>query len=361
MRLQIERAQAENDGRPACANQDFPQSKGIVTQRLCLGGSGVKLFLPVVEQGKLHPNFLSTLAANAVGVRAVLTDWAKGFQDRDGKFVREFQTTYNSAFWELYLFAVLKQLGIEVDFSFDAPDFVSARHPLVIEAVVASHADGDAPEFKKTIAVLQDKDLTARRRASILRVSNALLAKSTAFTERYAALPHMKGRSYVVAISNFGTQDFYLQGDFPMQHLLFDIAKEGTVYKDNGAPVPLGLFKSRTLSHISAVLYSSLATFGKARALGNDEGDITFRAVRKKNNAEPIYITAHNRDYKESLTDGLVLYTNPYASIPLNPDLFKDDGIRRYVANIKGGFDVSFHPDGDLYFRMVQYNVTSGR
>ena len=51
---------------------------------------------------------------------AVLSGWAHGFEDRDGKFIREFQTTYNSAFWELYLFAVLKLLGIEVNFSFDA-------------------------------------------------------------------------------------------------------------------------------------------------------------------------------------------------------------------------------------------------
>jgi hypothetical protein len=39
----------------------------------------------------------------------VLTDWARGFIDRDGKFVKEFQTTFNSCFWELYVYAVLKR------------------------------------------------------------------------------------------------------------------------------------------------------------------------------------------------------------------------------------------------------------
>jgi len=116
------------------------------------------LFLPIVEKKKLHHNFLSTLAPTAASVRAVLTEWAKGFDDRDGKFVREFQTTYNSSFWELYLFAVLKQLRIEVDFSFDAPDFVSANHQIAIEAVIASHAHDDAPEWEKTLAVLENKD-----------------------------------------------------------------------------------------------------------------------------------------------------------------------------------------------------------
>jgi hypothetical protein len=321
----------------------------------------MELFVPVVAKKELHHNFLSTLDPTAAGVRAVLTQWAEGFDDRDGKFVREFQTTYNSSFWELYLFAVLKYLAIQVDFSFKAPDFVSAYHPIAIEAAIASYAHDDAPEWQKTLAVLANKDLATRRRASIIRLSNALLGKSKAFKDRYAALPHMAGRSYLVAISNYGTQDFYLQGDAPMKRLLFDIEKEKVIYKANGAPVPLGLFKSDGYAHISAVLYSSLATFGKARALGKDEGDITFRAVRKKENAKPIYIDSRKSDYKESLTDGMVLFTNPYAPVPVNAELFDDAGIRRYVANKKGGFDVSFHPEGDLYFRMVQHNINRGK
>ncbi len=263
------------------------------------------LFAPVVEKEKLHHNFLSTLDPTAAGIRAVLSEWAQGFEDRDGKFVREFQTSYNSTFWELYLFAVLKQLGFEIDFSFDTPDFVSANYPVAVEAAIAGHAIDDPPEWPKTLAVLANKDLAARRKASMIRLSNAFMAKSKAFRKRYAVLPHMAGRSYIVAISNFGTQDFYLQGDAPMQRLLFDIDKEKVIHKPNGAPVPLGLFRSDAYGHISAVLYSSLATFGKARALGKDEGDITFRAMRKKEGEKPIYIDAPKADYQESLTDGL--------------------------------------------------------
>ena len=40
--------------------------------------------------------------------RAVLENWAQGFEDRDGKFVQEFQLTYESSFWELYLYAALR-------------------------------------------------------------------------------------------------------------------------------------------------------------------------------------------------------------------------------------------------------------
>jgi hypothetical protein len=318
------------------------------------------LFVPIVPTEKLHRNFRSTLDPVAAGVRAVLSEWAAGFVDRDNKFVREFQTTYNSAFWELYLFAVLKHLGIKVNFSCDSPDFVCANHPIAIEAVIASHAQDDPPDWEKMLATVTNEDLAARKKASIIRLSNAFLGKSAAFKDRYAALPHMKDRSYVVAISNYGTQDFYLQGDAPMQELLFDVEKKKVIHKDNGAPVRLGLFKSNAHAQISAILYSSLATFGKARALGNDEGDITFRAIRKKDGEQPIYVEAPKSEYKESLTDGLCLFTNPYASVPVNAELFRDDGIRRYVANPRGHFDVSRHPDGDLMFRMVQYNIKRG-
>jgi hypothetical protein len=92
------------------------------------------LFTPAVDEDKLHKNFARTIGRTGGGVREVLKSWADGFTDRDGKFVREFQTTYNSSFWELYLYAVLKDLGIKVDFTYASPDFVAAAHPFAIEA-----------------------------------------------------------------------------------------------------------------------------------------------------------------------------------------------------------------------------------
>lgn len=109
------------------------------------------LFKPIVTEDRLHHNFLASIKPNAAGVREVVSGWADGFVDRDGKFVEEFQTTYNSSFWELYLFAVLKHLGIKIDFSYEAPDFVAADHQFAIEATIASHAQDDVPEWEKDI------------------------------------------------------------------------------------------------------------------------------------------------------------------------------------------------------------------
>lgn len=316
------------------------------------------LFTPIVSRDKLHPNFKNTLAPTSARVRAVLNEWAKGFRDRDGKFIHEFQTTYNSCFWELYLFAVLKSLGIEVDFSYEAPDFVCANQPFSVEATIASHAKDDVPEWEKTIEGITHDDLGGAYTQSIIRLSNALLGKATAYQEKYSGLPHMADRSYIIAISNFGTQDFNMLGDVAMQRLLYDVWEEREVYKPNGAPIPVGLFRSDGYSHVSAVLYSAVATFGKARTLSSGDGPFQFHAIRIKDNLEPIQILAMKRDYEESLTDGLRLFTNPFADVPVDADVFDDWGIRRFVADKNGDFVVSCHAEGDLCMRMVRHIVS---
>jgi hypothetical protein len=69
----------------------------------------MNLFAAVVDEKVWHPNYRSLMKLGNGFVMDVLTDWARGFIDRDGKFVKEFQTTFNSCFWELYVYAVLKR------------------------------------------------------------------------------------------------------------------------------------------------------------------------------------------------------------------------------------------------------------
>lgn len=115
----------------------------------------------------------------------VLQDWARGFVDRDGKFVEEFQTTFNSSFWELYLFAVLKRYGMSVDFSQARPDFCIPSLGLNIEATIASDAQGAEPEFARL--GIPPGDLNIFNLQTIVRLSNSLAAKHRKYIESYAA------------------------------------------------------------------------------------------------------------------------------------------------------------------------------
>jgi len=87
----------------------------------------IDLFTPVISEKKMHPNFCSIIKANNNWNLDVLNNWASGFVDRDGKFVKEFQSTFNSCFWELYLNAIMKDYDLSIDFSFPSPDFTITK------------------------------------------------------------------------------------------------------------------------------------------------------------------------------------------------------------------------------------------
>lgn len=317
----------------------------------------MNLFTPIVEMAKLHPNFKHTLADNASGVRKIIQSWAEGFVDKDGKFIHEFQTTYNSGFWELYLFGVLKHLKIRVDFSYPSPDFISIEKNLVIEATIAGHAHDDTPEWEKTILGVTYGDIFEIYKHSAIRLSNAFNAKVQKYRTNYCNLEYVRNKPFIIAISNFTRQDFNLHGDVPMQWLLYDVLEKKAVYKKNGAEVLLGLFQSDAFSEVSAVLYSSLATFGKARALSDDVGNFTFHAIRIKDNYIPIEIIADKSKYKESLLHGLRLFINPFAKHPIQINDFNDSGIRTFIPDKDGNLHISCHQDGDLCMRYVHHKA----
>jgi hypothetical protein len=107
----------------------------------------MSFFTPIVPPDKYHRNFATVLETNNPDEHALFSCWADGFKDRDGKSVLEFQTTFNSSFWDIYLFAALKHRACAVDFSYHAPDFVvTAPTPFTMEATVASNAQGALPE-----------------------------------------------------------------------------------------------------------------------------------------------------------------------------------------------------------------------
>lgn len=136
----------------------------------------MNLFEPVVPTAQQHPNFRNLLQACNGFTLDVLNDWARGFVDRDGKFVTEFQTTFNSSFWELYLNAVLKRYGMPVDFTKSRPDFYLPSKGFNIEATVASNAQDSVPEHAR-LGKAPPPDLNAFNLQSIIRLSNSLAAK----------------------------------------------------------------------------------------------------------------------------------------------------------------------------------------
>ena len=279
------------------------------------------LFKPVIEEMRQHPNFRNLLAVGNGFPLDVLNDWARGFVDRDGKFTEEFQTTFNSSFWELYLFAALKKYGMQVDFSKERPDFCIPMQGFNIEATIASNAQGAEPEHAR-LGKVPLPDLNAFNFRTIIRLANSLGEKHRKYVNSYAALDHAKDRAYVVAVTNFDQPFSFMASQRPIEAVLYGYyvdeeryiataGREGRlqgeelkqVFKDNGSPVELGIFTTASYREISAVIFSSCANMGKVRALSSDPGrGIVFTALRFNPHSDrPHIIKQPKAQYEENL------------------------------------------------------------
>jgi hypothetical protein len=340
------------------------------------------LFSPIVDASKLHPNFRNLLClgdgfAPDVFAMDVLNDWSHGFVDRDGKFVHEFQTSFNSCFWELYLFAVLKAYGMQVDFSHDRPDFCILGLNLIIEATVASNSQGNDPEharLNKTPA----PDLNEFNLRTIVRLSNSLAVKHQKYLDSYAALNHVKDRPFVVAVTNLDQPFSFLACQRPIEAVLYgyyvdeerylSTGGKGSrlkgeelrkVFKDNGSPIQLGLFTTSAYKEVSAVIFSNCANMGKVRALSSDPNPgIIFNALRfNPASGQPHLIKKTKPNYEENLLDGIRIYHNPYATHPLDPALFRHRSVFQW--SFQEGKELIEQCDGQLLFRCVWRAIQS--
>lgn len=309
------------------------------------------LFTPIVSDDKLHPNFVNEMRPSRIGEREIIQGWAEGFPDRDGKFVKEFQTTFNSSFWELYLHGLFRAYGFEMDWSKASPDFnlVTNSGPVIVEAVTANAANGATPEWEKAAPMTQDvikKKFWPLNREAIIRLSNALSAKVRYYNKSYANLSHVKGKPFVIAIAPFEQPDFQFQYDRPIQALLYDnyidedaynaspsdypngppSVELGTVEKNNGASIELGVFCDDQWSEVSAVIFSCVATAGKAIALSNRPTLGFISSVwGGPNGPYPKVVRAGTAS--EDISDGLQVFHNPHAKIPLDTSIFRREGV----------------------------------
>ena len=311
------------------------------------------LFVPSIDDAHLHPNFRNIRDGTAPEDRQVLSEWATGFIDRDNKFVKEFQTTFNSSFWELYLHACLKEIGMSIDFNFDAPDFVvTGPQPLCIEATIANNADGRRPEWDQTIEELMNLYIKGIVDEATIRIANAVASKHKKHQSRYSKLTHVANKPFVIAIAAFEQPHGRFQNNHAMNRVLYGFdgpmrvhmpghsrpiiqapQKIRTIRKPSGAEVPLGCFTDSRMAEISAVLFSTTATWGKVRAMSKDPNPyVIFETLRyNKHGPEPLHEVTPRGQYRETLLDGLHVFHNPYATHPLPWELFQRPGVTQLI------------------------------
>jgi len=308
------------------------------------------LWTPKFDEDRLHPNFRTILSHGSQEAREVISSWSNDFPDRDGKLIDEFQLTFDSSFWELYLNAAFQQLGFSCQYNHPSPDFelIDGANTVIAEAAIASNAGGYRPEWDKQGFVRTEGfDIRQAIRYTATRLSNAITTKAKKYIDSYQALTHVNEKPFVICVAPFdfpfsfdwsqtalrqvlyGIDEPMIERNSEGEKFVIGLSESQAVTKDSGVDIPVGLFRDDQLSHVSAVLFSSLATFSKARALSEGAEEYSlFRAERyNAHGTESFVQVAKKPEYTESLLDGLILCLNPHANHLLDPSRFQDTEI----------------------------------
>jgi hypothetical protein len=131
------------------------------------------------------------------------------------------------------------------------------------------------------------------------------------------------------------------------------------VAKGEGVDIPLGYFRDASYSDVSAVVYSCLATWGKIRALA-DRPDANMRFTSFHPNPgslAPAVRTAMKNDYREHLLDGLYVFHNPSARIPLDSKVLAHP--RAASIRVESDGELIMDAPDDFLLSRFLFNVTS--
>jgi len=310
--------------------------------------------LGIINSVDLNPNFL-VIKNHLPDVRGKINNWSEGFTDRDGKMVREFQTTFYSVFWELYLFEVFRELKLEVDLTHKTPDFlIKSDIPIVIEAVTANIRNEGIKEQQRTIEdtiraldpPVYLSNFDDMMRESITRLSNSISYKNKKYCIEYKKLNYIKpNMPFVLAVASFDYVHFGREYIYPIVALLYGLyyRKFYDDYKDinnvqkisSKAMIDVNLFARKDYKNISAVIFSSSLTSTKVSSMCITEGkswNNTVDIVRFdwRDKKMPYKLHRVQDGSGEELTDGLYIFHNPNAINPLDPDLFAKKRITQY-------------------------------
>ncbi|MCQ2997233.1 hypothetical protein NLO95_24280 [Pseudomonas syringae] len=367
------------------------------------------LFKLEIEESNLHPDVKSLIdQACYAQARNNINEWSAGLSQRRKerrKFVKEFQISFNSSFWELYLNKAFTDLGFKIDYSKESPDFClihSSGRVINVEAATSNHRYNGAKEHhnakgRSAESRLDDErfyDLSAIKLAGKIKDKRELfLAGKKKYP--YSSLEHVKGNPFVLAVAPFDTYLSFSQNNIAINRALYGVdSKTGSgrplinrALNENSKPVELGIFTNDSYKEISAIIFSTVGMFSKALIGTNINGFVKSTRYREMGIVEFMAkegldkigkhhveiesgydIFSHRyfngnlvcgsdvtlckpSNHIETHLDGLHLYYNPFAETPLPKDLFSAREITHNDFDLLNMSMTSKHNDESLVSR----------
>jgi hypothetical protein len=303
-------------------------------------GDSVDFFTPLVSRDRLHPSFVLLLENERYSpAREVIGSKMRYHRDMDGNFVEQFQTTgFDTRLWELYLFAVLVELGYARTEDVTVPDLVaeSLFGQIGIEAVTAN------PPQSGCVPPLTNPDEVTHYLQNYIPCKLARgLTRKLRRNPPYWQEPAMAGIPFLI-----GIQDFHALGSMKM------IVPAATEYifgyrhsQENGAvriariaehrsgnmAEPSGFFTFTNSENVSAVILNPQGTLVKFNRMGMLAGFGSRRVrmvrtgvLRREGKPDGPYPRPFVQEVtsasQESWIEGTVVLHNPRAITPLDPD-----------------------------------------
>lgn len=326
------------------------------------------LFTPVVDSDKLNAGFEAVRSAH-VGHpgRAMMEEIYASFEDPDGNFLEQFQSTgFDARCFELYLFAYLSRARYEIERDHSNPDFIVVRDGcrVALEATTVNPATSGALSKAGTkICDLSGDALLAYQKHELsIRFGSPLFSK---LNRRYWELDHCRGFPLVFAIQAFHDEEALSFSDSALSRYLYGLEQMGTwseggdlvistdpieEHSVEGKTIPSNFFAQPDTEYVSAVVFSnsgSIAKFsrmGFQHGYGNDAFSLTrfgfsFNPDPKAMDPTLFAYDVGQPPLVESWGQGLVVCHNPRARHPLPRDYF----CNAVQAHIEDGVFVSEH------------------
>lgn len=310
------------------------------------------LFTPIPPHNKLHPKFKQMMdAVTSKPARWMMEQVFSDFQDVDGNFVEQFQTTgFNARFFELYLYAYLSRSGFQVAQP-GTPDFLATKNGLTV-AIEASTTnpsqEGPLATGRKKLDEMNNDELQEYIRDEYpIRLGSVLFSK---LRKKYWELDHCKDIPLVLAVEAFHEESVWGLTDSSIIRYLFGVEQSACFSSDaklnittssvekhayHTKEIPSGFFFLEGAENISAVLFTNSGTHAKFTRMGYQYGvgcdrlcvsRAGYCADPEPSAMDPTFFAYDMDDppIVETWGQGLSVFHNPKCRWPLPSEFFVD-------------------------------------
>jgi hypothetical protein len=247
---------------------------------------------------------------------------------------------------------------------------INAGQSLCIEATISAPAQGEQPAHGYSMEALPD-DFNHFNQEATIRLCNSFTSKVRKLRERYSKLPQTEDKPFIIAIASFDRPFSHMSAMRPVISALYGLYHDEMetiasgsnkmisynvdgVVKNENANIDPGYFCTPECSDVSAVIFSSLATWGKVRAVAENPTAMTVYTTYhpNPNSLYPIIKQTPKSEYFEHLLDGLCILHNPFAKIPLDPEVLSHERLAQKFVRNDGELDF-VAPDDFLLMRSL--------